>query len=261
MTTPVPLVIKNAGIAIEDGLAAVVRRQVRQPQVDAYCGMYRRSGISKLLLTGRPQLLFDDLARSARVLVHFLDGASEAAKVTSASHPFLDAVACGDDAAARDIARLSRTTPNPEDEYEDDFLWFRFLMDRFALGAAATTLDALLARWSTLAADGDDPRLAFCRAIVAKDPHLLDDAIDGLAAARQAELREARDAGALPPDEAASTAKVWVDLVALLHLAESIGLPTAGCVPMAPPLARRRELARLPPADAWRRPRSYREFT
>ena len=259
--TPLPLVLKNAGLTIEEALPAVVSRQLRQAEMVAYCGLYRRAGIARLLLSGRPQPFFEDLSRSARAFLYFLEGLSDDRKATSLSAPFLDAIACNDTGAAEAIARRSRTTWNPDEEYEEDFLFYRFLMGRFALGEPAAEVEALLGRWTALEGGSGGPRLALCKALQARDQVTFDEALAALLDERSHEVDSAREDGLLSPDDAPTTAKVLVDLLALLRCAGAAGLETEEAVPMAPPVARRVDLFRRPAPDSWRHPPSHREFT
>jgi hypothetical protein len=260
-STPLPLVLKNAGLTIEEALPAVISRQLRQAEMVAYCGLYRRTGIARLLLAGRPQPFFEDLSRSARAFLYFLEGVPDDRKATSLSAPFLDAIACDDTGAAEAIARRSRTTWNPDEEYEEDFLFLRFLMARFALGESPSPVEALLGRWAVVEGGSDGPRLSLCTALQARDQAAFDEALTALVEERSQEVQSAREDGLLSPDDAPTTAKIWVDLLALLRCAGAVGLETEEIVPMAPPVARRVDLLRLPAPDSWRHPPSHREFT
>jgi hypothetical protein len=216
--------------------------------------------IAKLLMTGLPDELFEDLSRSARTYLHFLSSARDSEQLTSRAGPFFDAVACGDDEAAELMAAASRPSHREGKEYEDDFLWIWFLMRWFGARAPREELDPLLARWEIVLEGNDDHRLDLCRAMLAKDQEAFDEALAELIAGHQGELSEAIDAEDLLPDDLPTAAKVWVELLALLRLASWAGLATRKNYPLAPSVARRTGQAKLPPADDWRTIDSYREM-
>ena len=68
----------------------------------------------------------------------------------------------------------------------------------------------------------------------------------------RAEVAEQLDEERLLPEDAQTTAKVWVELLALLRLAERAGLAVPGELAFAPSVARRLERAKLPGPDDWR---------
>jgi hypothetical protein len=261
ISTPLPLVEKTSGIYIEEMLPSALSRKLTHSQVAGFCALFRRIGIARLFLTGLPEELFGELSRSGRALLYFLEGAGDDAKVTSKSEPFFDAVACNDAEAAQAIARQSRSTWNTGREYEDDFLYVYFLMSRFALESDRTTLPALLDRWTQLLQGGEDLRLPLCRALLASDQRLFDASLEALVTARERDAQRRIRNEELHPDDAPTTAKLWVELLALLRFADQAGLQTPEHLPLAPSVARRLDRARLPPPDAWRQVRSYRELS
>jgi len=254
MSTAVPLwlVRKDLGLSLERGLPRVLARAVTLQQMLIFCGYYRRMGIAELFLSGRPEGLFENLSKSARAFLFYLEGAEETAKATSKSEPFFDAVACGDVHAAHAIAEHSRSTWNADVEYEEDFLYMRFLMERFALGAWENSLDGLLQRYEQVLDGGDDPRLSLCRALHGKGQQLFDETLDRIVGDRRRKTEKQLQEGQVSPNDAATVSHLWVELLALLRFAEQATLKLDGNQPFAPSVARKLELARLPPAEAWR---------
>jgi hypothetical protein len=260
LLTPLPLVEKTCGLYIEEMLPAAISRKLSHSQMVGFCTLYRRMGVAKLFLSGLPDEFFADLCRSARAFLYFLEAKDDSAKLTSMSEPFFDAVACGDKGAVQKIARFSRTTWNAGEEYEDDFLYVWFLMSRFALDAPSPELTAILSRWERVLAGADDPKLDLCRAFSSKDQRLFDSTLAVMASDREQENQKRIQQERMQPDDAPTLAKLWVELLALLRFAEQAGLKTEEHYPLAPSVARRLDLARLPPSDAWRQIRSYREI-
>lgn len=252
---PLPIVESNCAAELADAVPAILARKRTPRGVLEACLNFRRMAIGRLLMSGLPDEFFQDLSRSARTFLYFLEGAPDDAKLTSRAVPYFDAVACGDDEAAARIAQAARPTFAPGRELEDDFLYIRFLMSWFSLRADAATLDALLAQWQQALAGADDPtdpRLDLCRALAARDQRGLDAALDAIVDAHRAEVKEQLDEERLLPEDVQTTAKVWVELLALLRLAGHARLATPHELPFAPSIARRLERAKLPAPDDWR---------
>jgi len=257
---PLTLIEKTCGLGIETMLPAVLGRRVRFGRMLAFCRMYRRMGACKFFTSGLPDQLFADLSRSARAFAYFLEAAEDAAKLTSLSEPFFDAVACGDSDAEQAIARHSRSSWNEGEEYEDDFLYVWFLMSRFTLLAPPETLDSILTRWKRALEGGEDPRLELCRAIMVRDQKLFDTSLAQIIADQERKLSEKARTDQLSPDDAPTLAKLWVELLALLQLAERTGLGTNEQFDLAPSGVRHPDRAALPPPDAWQSIKSYQEL-
>lgn len=259
-STPLPLVEKSCGIGLEEGLPAVLARRVSLDQMLTFCRFYRRMAIAKLLMSGVPDDFFEDLSRSARAFLYYLEGKDDAAKATGKADPFFDAVACGDMEAAAGIAKHARATWNEAKEYEEDFLYLWFLMKRFAARTSAADLDAILRRWADVIQGEEDSRLELCRAFQSRDAGAAGKALEAIAAGRAQETRKLLADERVPPDDVPTTAKVSVELLALLRLAELAGLATEAHLPLAPSVARQLDRAKIPPPDSWRDVPPYREL-
>jgi hypothetical protein len=251
------LVEKNAALEIEDALPALVSRTLDAHQVAAVCARYRRIGICQLLGSGMPDGFFTWLAMSAQAFLHWLSGVPDAEKVGSLTRPWLDAVACGFGGLAQEIARCAAPAFTQGEEYEEDFLYLRVLMDRFSLGKDAAALAPLLDRWDALA-DGKDPRAPLARALVQGDAQLLRDAMPALLRELETESEAAFGPSALPDD--AATAHVSIELLAVVQLAARAGFTLEEDLPLAPSIARRVRWAKPPGPDAWRKLPSYRSL-
>lgn len=259
MTSPIPvfLVEKAAALTLEKALPALRSRKADARKADAFCRLYRRVAIARLLASGTPEGLFKWLAMGAGAFLHWASGTPEERKLGSLSHPFLDAVAAGAGDLARAVADASAKTWKEGEEYEDDFLYLRFLMDH--LGLRSPGAGALLDRLEAITDEGD-PRVAACRGLLDRDGRRFTAAIEALQASRLAELRDDAERDMLSPDDAATTARVSIELLALLEGARQAGLPLEQEYQLAPSIARRLDLARLPAPDAWQSIPSYRQL-
>ncbi|MCY1042344.1 Imm49 family immunity protein [Corallococcus sp. bb12-1] len=260
MDVPLWLIRKDLGISLQMGLPRVLGRNVTLRQILIFCGYYRRMGIVELFLTGRPEGFIKNLAKSARAFSFYLEGTPEEAKATSQAEPFFDAVACDDQQAAMTIARNSRATWNHQEEYEEDFLYARLLMDLFGVGAEKDHLHRLLSRYEQVLGNAEDSRLEMCRALIEKDQKLFDETLERMLGDHRRAAEKKLNAGQMSPNDAATVSHVWVELVALLRFAEQARMNLARNYPLAPSLIRRANPSWLPPEESWRDIPSYFEL-
>lgn len=252
MSVPLWLVRKDLGISLTQGLPFVLARDLTLRQMLFFCGYYRRMGIAEFFMSGQSVGLVNHLSRSAHAFAFYLEGVPVEHKVTSRSEPFFDAVACADVKAAQAIARDSRATWNPDEEYEEDFLYMRLLMDGFILERERGHLEALLKRYEQVLAGGADLRLELCRALLHSDPQLFEGTLELLLGDHRRENEKRLELEQASPNDAATVFHLWVELLALLRFAEQAKLKVARDYPFAPSLARRVESVPLPAPDAWR---------
>ncbi|MFY2563940.1 Imm49 family immunity protein [Corallococcus terminator] len=261
MSAPLWLNRKDLGISLGKGLPFVTERRATFKQALIFCGYYRQMGIAELLLSAQPERLFENLSKSARAFAFYLEAAPHEHQATSRAEPFFDAVACVDVPAARSIAKGSRATWNPDEEYEEDFLYMRLLMDGFVLDAERAHLDQLLARFEQVLVGGDpDVRLELCRALVQGDQKLFDESLERMLGEHRRKIERKLGAGHASPNAAATVHHLWVELLALLRFAQQSKLKVARNYPFAPSTARRTEPLPTPAPDAWRDIPSYLEL-
>lgn len=256
----VSIAVKNSGLALEDVLSHVIAAPPRRKYYLHVCLLYRRMAVGELLMSSDPEPFYGYLFKSSRAFLHFLTTAPEDEKLTSASEPFFDAVACRDDDGARAMARAARTTLAAGKEYEEDFFYVRILMDHFFLDAPGEGVRRMLEEWASLVADTPDVRLDLCRALVDRDQAGFDAALAEGIDQRQSRIRQQRDRETLHPDEAATLAHVSIEVLAWLELAERAGLKVATDSPLAPGVARLFHRLRFPLPEAWRTAPSFRSL-
>ncbi|OJT24229.1 hypothetical protein BO221_13690 [Archangium sp. Cb G35] len=256
--TFVPLAGKNAAVTLEELLPQVLSASPRQTHYLMVSALYRRIAIAELLSTADPSPFFQNLFKSGRTFLHFLQNAPDAEKTTSKSEPLFDAIACRDREGALALAKSSRMMFASGKEYEEDFFYIRFLMDRLVAGASSDSAQQWLAPWAELAQD--DFRLAVCMALDRRDQTAFDKAIEAAIVELLAHIEALRAKDVLPPDDAATTAHVSTEVLAWLELAEASGLAVARDYPLAPSLARQFGVLQHPPPDAWRIIETRRSF-
>jgi Immunity protein 49 len=249
--TYLPLAVKSAAMLISKMLPDIIGGRPTLESALYLSEMYRRMAVGFLLMSGTPDAYYTHLFRSGRSFAYFLEITDDARKATSKAAPFLDAIACNDIQGATLIAELSRRQWNPDKEYEDDFLYVDFLMQKFFLRADRTALGRILDRYEVVLDGAEDFRLDLCKALLAETQRPFDNAIAAFVDDASARLQRLRKADELNPDEAATTVHVSTELLAWLRLAGGIGFTLQRNYPMAPEPAMMFGRARLPTPDAW----------
>lgn len=256
-----PIAVKNSGVALEDLVPQVSAAPPRLKYYLHICLLYRRVAVGSLLMSSDPEPFYASLFKSSRAFLHFLTTAPDDEKVTSKSEPFFDAIACRDRDGALAIARASRASLATGREYEEDFFYMRFLMERFFLGTPEDALRRTLDDWTTLTEANPDQRLELCRALLDGDQAAFDSALTTGIEQRQGRIQKQRDRESLNPDEAATLAHVSTEVLAWLELAELAGLNVTPEHPLAPAVARLFHRVRFPSPDSWRTPPPFRALS
>jgi hypothetical protein len=215
--------IEEASFALAEMTPRLRARQVNRQQALEVCRQYRRRGIASLLLRAEAHTFHRDLQRSGAAYAAFLDWVAMGSRTVSKATPFFDAVASGDTAVATLIAERTATDPGLEEEYEDDFLYFRWLMGRFYLRQDSGSLDSLLNRYETLLDGAEDVRWLICKALQSGDPQKFDAALQTLISQREADYADGMEADDFLEEEWATEGYIFVEGLALLRLALQLG--------------------------------------
>lgn len=247
-----PVHVSNALGEAEELVPALEAGRMDLDEVLRLCRLFRIAGIGSLFLEGEPDELQRRLAQSGRAFAHWSERAPDAQKVASLGLPFFDAVAAGDLDGAAAIARASRRTHARGEEYEEDFLFVEWLMQRFFLGADAAALEQLLGRWDDALQGADDPRLDLCRALAARDARAAGQALTRFLEDREDVFLEQAESDSLDADVADTEAAFSVEGVALARLADGLGLRVGAEFPFVPAVARMATPIQVAP-DAWRK--------
>jgi len=262
MALPLLVAIDNARDQLEPVLPAYAAGQLKQRDLAHGLGvLFRQLGTCRMLINGTADPLFISQMQAASVYLFRLPILKDDEKLTSRAGCFWDAIAGGYLEAAREIARWSRTTHNPDREHEDDFLHVMFLMKRYflapdpddALGREVFDREQLgrLERWEAVLEGGTDPRLDLCRALHQRDRDLFQEALIAAGETRRALLNKREAAGQLKPEVLLWMKPIWPEGMALMRLAELDGLGRDFDCPDVPPLLRVDPPFRYD-ANAWR---------
>lgn len=171
--------------------------------------------------------------------------------VSSWGSAFFDSLSCLDSNNALSIARLSPATHNPLYEYEEEFLYMKFIM-QYYVGESEQELQVLLDSWLVLLDGNDDTRFDLCEAFLGSDFEILEEALLAAIEAAQQEILAAGEMEAMPADHYAALAHVSTEVIAWLQLCKAKGLQLQDDYALAPSPAVLTSLQPLPPADSWR---------
>jgi hypothetical protein len=215
------------------------------------CEHYRALGICLLSRDADVDAFFHHLVQAALTRRYYLQGIVVAGggeprhRRASFVGPAFDAMAAGQWNLAAEIFRGSADKWTEGDEYEDDFLYAGFV--RRVLAGSTDGIDDLLEHWEEVLEGGIDLRLDMARALHARDAQAFSDALRAVIEGDEATARELADpmSGSLRSDEETFFPNRWVSVegLAMLALAERVGMPIADEMPACPSLVRGADFA------------------
>ncbi|WNG20180.1 Imm49 family immunity protein [Cystobacter fuscus] len=217
---------------------------------------YRRLAICSLLLDASTASFYRLLSHSSQAYLSVLRKvdwstiASSYYLCASRALPFFDAIAASDLGTARDIAQASALSWMEEDEYEDDFLYMRFLME-LTSDRQSPGLARMLQRFRKVAAGSAPARLKVCEALIARDGAAFGAAMEELELERQEELERLRRNSGTDPQRLSTEAHVFIEGLAVVRLAGMVGIETAHQYPGIPSLVVATSKAVKPDPQAW----------
>lgn len=221
-----PSAISNAEFNLPRGIKAMLRGPLAPPSlIHDICTYFRQRGVARMLIEGVPDGYHVNTMQSAAAFLFELRRTAEPEKVTSFMRPIFDAVSSGYWDVALAICGASRRTWNSDQEYEDDFLyalgWIQLLE-----GAAQAELDATIAAYGRVLDGKPDLRFDLLRALAARDAAEFDVSLRAFLDKRKREADEMAAANQIPVDTAAWVQNFALEGVALLKLAERLGIAT-----------------------------------
>ncbi|MFY0572846.1 Imm49 family immunity protein [Archangium lansingense] len=245
-----PVYVGNALNENLDWLPELMAGTVGRKRILAFCQNFRIAGIGELLMTGLADEFVLRLHQSGSAYVAWLRNAAAGEKRTGQSPPFFDAIASGDLRGAADIARLSKRSWTPGAEYEEDFLFVEFLMQRFFLGASTDMCVSLLQRYEKALKGTEDPRLEVCAALQGADAEQFNKSMQLFLSEWRDRYAQLAEEGGIAPELQSTDGKLCVEGVALARLAEGLGLETEEDYLLVPSVARE-EVSLVFRANSW----------
>lgn len=253
----------NQSLVLQEALQALASSVAPRAAVHfsnaATC--HRVLAICRLLQDADVEGFAHGLCKAGQARLALLEGVAQGAVsagpeslIASDNAGFSDALAAGDLDTARAIARLSASRYAQGLEYEEDFLFSRFLHLHVLAPQDMEAQARLLERWEKVVDSGDpDLRLGVCQALHAADAGRLPDAFQALVDARGREFRQYRKQLDFDPEVAATVGAVYLDGLALARLAGLASLPVPEAMEWLPALARVPLGMRLPARGDWLR--------
>jgi hypothetical protein len=232
-----PVFMSNALYENDEVLDRFLTGNVDLREALDFSQRFRIAAIGSLLTSGTADYFHSYLHKSASGFIHFLSTKLRAWPGSKAA-PFFDAVACGDDHAAQKLAQACPAAADLTSEYEEDFLYVRFLIDQFFLGATVPDGRFLLERYEVVLDGSEDPRLDVLRALLQADSEGFDAALGRLMEAHDIRWKKMAEKESLPPDVLATEGTVSVEGLALVRFATTKGLAISDNHLFIPSIAR-----------------------
>jgi hypothetical protein len=247
----------NLGESLEDFIPRVTRGEATYPELCDESLNYRALAIIALLLDGDAAGFQSNLCKAGQLFRAGLSAPGDRRRVScSRATALFDAIACGDRTTAQAIAASLPGERKPELEYEEDYRYVRFLVDRFLLAAPRRICEAHLTEMESALQGSVDPRLDLCRALLDASQAGFDAAFEDCLTLYGDRQRLLVANGRLSEEQACTLPHVSVEALAQLSLADEIGLKTRAEYALVP--ARPARPVSLPP-DAWSEPRAEAE--
>jgi len=219
---------------------------------------HRLIGELKLLMDADQQGFIDGLCKSAYSRLYFL---RQFAAKNTVDAPYLclskdialtAGLAAGHIELTKQIAKLSKDKHDPKIEYEDDFLFVRFIADSVLDGTTTEQLQKLVARWEVVLEGGASTEFAVCKTIADNDAEAFHDAFDSLIASRQQQLKQWRESTAFDEQMYSAEGFLYVKGMCVLRIAHLRGIPVKLEYPLIPRMALDIPGVSFPAQDSWR---------
>jgi len=225
-TKNLPIIRANAEFYISNKLAALQSNKINYEQLLEICNNYRQIGICTLFIEYSAQSLFDNLIKSSKAFLYGITNIHKSQVTTSKALPLFDAIACNDYRLAQKISTALSREHNPEEEYLDEFLYFSFLMQRFFLNGNEQSCNDLLVRYEDLLDGTTDEQFVICKALNNKDKALFDDGLEQLIIKNSNKYKQGFLNGSILEEEYATNGCIFIEGLALIRLANTIGITT-----------------------------------
>lgn len=198
-------------------------------RVETVCKHFQVLATCALLLEGSTRYFHQNLVQSAenwRRLLSYLGRRSWTPPPATRNVPLLNALAAEQWALAAEIAAQSAQQWQRDEEYEDDFAWASVLQALVLPGSSGgTVLSERLVKLEAVGAETQAHKLALARALMAKDGQGFHQAFDAAHAAYEEVTERQARARTLPRLDFLPHRSLWMEGLALLRLAERLGLP------------------------------------
>jgi hypothetical protein len=206
------------------------------------CSAFELIGTAALLVDGRPDSFFLNLCRAAenwRRYLEFRGSIPSPEVMTDSMAPLVDACAAGHWPLAAAVATQASTGRKSDTDYDDEYCYARLLIE-VVRGRALRTPEVDEALSASAAADQGlyASRLAAVGALLSGDGRAFAEAFAAAVGDRQASIDRQAKMVSIDPKKLAPRRHLWLEGLALLRIAESVGITVADTYLFCPPLAR-----------------------
>jgi hypothetical protein len=237
-TTFLPVFRKNALYENEQRIPKLRAGEVSATDVLQVCRNYRVAGICSLLLSASTDDFHRFLSKSSAAFAWCTARRVPSFTLVRALPPLLDALCRGESSTAATIANHVGASWDSSSEYEEDFLYARFLCSHFLEPSDSKRDEYIVSRYSLIVGDSEDPRLAVMNSFVQQDEVLFEQGLETLLAKRAARYQRLAAKESLPLWEVATEGCVSIEGLALVALAERKGFRTRADYLHVPAIAR-----------------------
>ncbi len=192
--------MKNAEFYLERFVPALKNGKLDWKGIQEMTTAFRQRGVCSLFLCGEPTGFFVNAMQSGGAFLHFLKRCDNDGKITSQAKPFFDAVGGGYSDCAKSIAENSRMSWAQGFEYEEDFLYVKFLMKHFFMDADENECRSSIDEFDRAQNGAEPERLAICQAFLSGDAQLFEDSLARILEKRQDKVEGMVERGALPEE-------------------------------------------------------------
>lgn len=257
------IIKRNIVFDLQEKLPAILSNEANDIDGETFldvCMNYRKLAICALLSDANTDFCFHQLYKSGHVYFYFLSSCQNNRArdpyylCTSRAEPFFDSIAANDLETARKIASLSSDTWAEDDEYEDDFCYFLFLMKLLTGGKGSNDqLDSILERFETALQGIESHKLNICRALYEKEAGNFNASLEALIEERDEEIKRERDGG-LPsdPEMLETEAHIYMEGIALVRLARQRDIVVGGEYKFIPSMALVPMTSPFPSPQSWK---------
>ncbi|HEY1755872.1 MAG TPA: Imm49 family immunity protein [Bryobacteraceae bacterium] len=206
------------------------------------CRNLRTLAISILSVHGKVDGFYHNLIRSGRVRERYLtrcvgEGHLEDHHRSSGWYSaFIDTLAAGEFDLARKIADLSPGDFRPGHEYEDDYCYVQLIHG--LIGAEKRPAQDLLGEFEAYVEDEANARLDVVRSLLEKSQANFDESFAGLLQDHQRQIDAEIEAGRFEDVHVNADRRIFIEGLAILRLAEKVGLQTQEEYLFCPSVAR-----------------------
>ena len=150
----------------------------------------------------------------------------------------LDSIAAGELELARRIVSLSPKEWRKEHEYEDDYCYAQVLSRFVQVVPPGEEILQIFDQFEAYLSGESNARFVLCQAMLAGDQDTFDEAFDALLDEQEAKIEADIVRGELEEPQVIAQRQVFVEGLAILRLAEKLGLTTQPEYKYCPSLAR-----------------------